>query len=122
MDYNAATKTGRMTVVRDAIDGGPAAGKLKIGTAGMAVVLATITLNDPSGSVSGNVLTGSGFPKTVAAANTGIAAAAVITDSNDVVVVSGLTVDTASANVIIDNTSINATQNITVSSLAILHG
>ena len=42
--YTTAVKTSRMTAVRDAIDGGGAAGRLEIGTAGMGTVLATITV------------------------------------------------------------------------------
>lgn len=95
MDYAAATKTSRMTAVRDNIDAGAGAGKLKIGTASMASVLATITLNDPSGTIAGTpaVLTLSGFPKSdTSADNTGKAVAAIITDSDDNSVIISMTV------------------------------
>jgi hypothetical protein len=92
MNYSSAVKTARMTAVRDAIDGGSGAGKLEIGTSSLASVLATITLNDPSGTISGSVLTLSGFPKTAAAAAGGKALAARIRDSADADCVTDLTV------------------------------
>lgn len=122
--YSTATKTARMTAVRDAIDGGAGAGKLVIGTSslsGATGVLATITLNDPSGTVSGLVLTLSGFPKTVAASATGTAALAALRTSADTDIVTGLTVATSAADIIVDNTSINSGQNVTVNSFTITH-
>lgn len=112
--YTAATKTARMNAVETQIDLGAGAGKLEIGTAGMAVIIATFALNDPAGTVSGSVLTLSGFPKTVAATNSGTAAVARIRDSNNTDVVTGLTVGTTGTDIILDNTNINAGQNITV--------
>jgi len=112
--YAAATKTARLTAVRDQMDLGAGAGKLEIGTAGMATTCATITLNDPSATVSGSVLTLSGFPKTVAASATCVAAEARIRDSNNVDVVTGLTVGTSATDIILDNTSINSGQNVTI--------
>lgn len=122
--YATTLKSTRMTAVRDAIDAGPAAGKLKIGTANMAVVIAVFTLNDPCGTISNGVLTLSGFPKTVAATGAGnnIAAAAEITDSNDNVIVSGLTVDTTAADITLDNTNINNGQNVSINTASIPHG
>ncbi len=120
--YSTTLKNTRQTAVRDAVDAGTGAGKLKIGTAGMATVIATITLNDPCGTIASGTLTLSGFPKTVAASAGGIAAAAVVTDSNDNTVISGLTVDTASADIIIDNTNINAGQNVSINSASFPHG
>lgn len=66
------------------IDGGSGAGKLKIrdGT----TVVATITLDDPCGTVSGGVLTFAGFPKTdLACDNAGTPDNALVTDSDDTV-------------------------------------
>lgn len=112
--YAAATKTARMNAVVTQIDAGAGNGKLEIGTTGMATVCATITLNKPSGTVSGSVLTYSGFPKTVAASATCTAAAARIRDSNNVDIVTGLTVGTSATDIILDNTSINSGQNVTI--------
>lgn len=93
-NYVTSLKTARMTAVRDAIN----SGAIEIGTAGMAVVLASIALNATSGTVSGAVLTLSGFPKTATASNGGRAAAARIRNSSAADQVTGLTVGiTASA-------------------------
>jgi hypothetical protein len=119
--YSATAKTNRMTAVRDTIDAGSAAGKLEICTASCAAVLATITLNDPSGTVSGSVLTLSGFPKTVAATGTGTAAEARYRDSDNNNVVTGLTVGTSGSDINLDSTSITSGQNVTINSLAITH-
>lgn len=120
--YTTAVKDARMTAVRDQIDLGAGAGVLQIGTAGMATVLAEITLNDPSGTVSGGVLTLSGFPKSDSSANaTGTAAAARIRDSAGTDVITGLTVGTSSADIILDNTSINTSQVVTINSATITH-
>ena len=119
--YTTAVKNARMTAVRDQIDAGAAAGKLEIGTTGMATVLATITLNDPSGTVASAVLTFSGFSKSTTAAATGTAAAARIRDSNNVDIVTGLTVGTSGSDINLDNTSINTGQTVTITSATITH-
>lgn len=120
--YTTAVKTARMTAVRDQIDGGAGAGTLEIGTAGMASVLATITLNDPSGSIAGAVLTLSGFPKSDSSAdNTGTAAAARIRDSAGTDVITGLTVGTSGSDINLDSTSITAGQTVTINSATVTH-
>jgi len=120
--YAAALRTVRMQAVADAIDV-TAAGKLKIGTTAMASILATLTLADPCGTVSGNVLTFDFDPdiSDTLADNTGTAAEATITDSADNVIVSGLTVGLSAANVIMDSLSITAGQTVTISSGTITH-
>ena len=122
--YNAALKTTRMTDVVTAIDAGAGAGKLEIGTTGMATLLAEFTLADPCGTVSGSVLTFDFDPdiSDTSANNTGTAAAAQIKDSNGVVVVSGLTVGTAGTDIIIDNASITTGQTVTLTVGTITHG
>jgi hypothetical protein len=112
--YPNSVKAARMTAVRDKIDAGAAAGKLEIGTAGMAAVIATIPLDDPSGSIVDGVLTLAGFPKSVSATGTGVAAAARIRDSDNNDVITGLTVGTSGTDIIIDNTNINADQTVTI--------
>jgi hypothetical protein len=120
--YSNTAKTNRMTAVRDTIDAGAGAGVLQIGTTGMATVLAEITLNDPCGTVSGAVLTLSGFPKSDTSANaTGTAAAARIRDSNANDVITGLTVGTSGTDIVLDNTSINSDQTVTINSASITH-
>ena len=121
--YAAALRTARMNEVNDAINAGSGAGKLKIGTAAMASTLATLTLADPAGTVSGDVLTLDFDPdiSDTSADNSGTAAAATITDSDDNVIVSGLTVGTSGTNIVLDSTSITAGQTVTITSGTITH-
>ena len=113
--YSAATKTARMTAVRDKIDGGAGAGKIQIGTTSMLTTCIEVPLDDPSGTVSGPTLTLSGFPKTVTATGTcSPAAAARVVDSDGNVVIDNLTVGTAGTNVIMDTTNVNPGQLVTV--------
>lgn len=117
--YTTAVKNARLDAVATQIGN---AGKLQIGTTGMATVLATFTLNSPAAAAaSSGVLTLSGFPKTVAASATGTAAAARVRTSADVDIITGLTVGTASADVILDSTSITSGQNVTLNSATLSH-
>lgn len=120
--YSATAKTNRMTAVRDTIDAGTGPGVLQIGTAGMATVLAEITLGDPCGTVSGSTLTLSGFPRSDTSANaSGTAAEARIRDSSGNDVITGLTVGTSGSDINLDSTSITAGQTVTITSAAITH-
>jgi hypothetical protein len=115
--YTNAVKDARMTAVVTAI--GSAPGVLEIGTASMASILATITLNATS---SGGVLTLSGFPKNATAAATGTAAAARIrTATGGTDIVTGLTVGTSGSDINLNNTSITSGQTVTISSATITH-
>lgn len=119
--YTNTVKDDRLQVVIDATDAGSGPGTLEIGTTGMASVLATFTLNDPSATKTGGVLTLSGLPKTVAASATGTAAEARIRDSDSNDVVTGLTVGLTGTDIIIDNTSIISAQDVTLNSGTITH-
>lgn len=120
--YSATAKTNRMTAVRDTIDAGTGPGVLQIGTAGMATVLAEITLGDPCGTVSGSTLTLSGFPRSDTSANaTGTAAAARIRDGSGNDVITGLTVGTSGSDINLDSTNITAGQTVTINSATITH-
>ncbi len=122
VNYTTAVKNARLQAVVDQIDAGEAPGKILIGTAGMAAVLAEITLADPCGTVSAGVLTFSGFPKSdTAANNTGIAAEAKIVDSTGTDIVTGLSVGTSASDIILDNTNINAGQTVSLNSAIITH-
>ena len=118
--YTTAVKNSRLTAVVTAIG---ATGVLEIGTTGMASILATINLNSTAGTVSGGVLTFSGFPKSdTSADNTGTAAEARIrTGTGGTDIVTGLTVNTTGANINLDSVSITQTQTITISSATITH-
>jgi hypothetical protein len=120
--YTTAVKNARMSAVVAQIDAGSTAGVLQIGTTGMASILAEIVLADPSGTVSGGVLTFSGFPRSdTSANNTGTAAEARVRDSNGVDIITGLTVGTSASDIILDNTSINSGQVVTITSASITH-
>lgn len=121
--YPTALKNTRMTSVRDAIDAGAGAGVLQIGTAGMASILATITLADPSGTVATGVLTFSGMPRSDTSADaTGTAAEARIRDSNAADVITGLTVGTSGANINLNTVAITAGSIVEITSATITHG
>lgn len=122
VNYVTAVKNTRMTAVRDAIDAGAGSGKLKIYTAGYALLLVEIALSDPCGTVSNGILTFSGLPKSGVAGNTGVAAIARLTDSTDTLVADGLTVGLSATDIIIDNTNIANGQTVNFNSGIITHG
>src|ERR1700744_4146735 len=118
--YNTTLKNTRMADVVTALR---SRARLKLGTAGMSPVLATIALANPAGTVSGGVLSFSGTPLTEASAdNSGVAAAAIITDSSGTTVVSGLTVGTSNTDIVLSSVNIVAGQPVTITSASITHG
>lgn len=123
--YTTAVKNARMTAVRDQMDGGGAAGRLEICSAGYASILATITLGysgASTGTVSGDTLTLAGFPRSDSSAdNTGTAAVARIRTSAGTDVITGLTVGTSGSDINLDSTSIVAGQTVTINSATIQH-
>lgn len=120
--YSTAAKNARLDAVTTLIDAGTA-GKLKIRDSGN-VVLATLTLADPSspGAAAG-VLTMDFDPdiSDTSADATGTAANAIITDSADTTVISGLTVGTSGTDIILDSVSITAGQTVTITAATITH-
>ena len=117
--YTVAVKNARLSAVVNQIG---STGVLEIGTAGMATILATITLNATAGTAATGVLTFSGFPKSDTADATGIAAAARIrTASGGTDIVTGLTVGTSGADIILDSVNITAGQTVTINSASITH-
>jgi hypothetical protein len=119
--YNTATLNARLTQVINNIDAGPGSGVLRLGTSGMALILSSITLAKPSGTVAGGVLTFSGTPLAdPSAANSGSLANARIEDSTGVVVASGLTIGTSSAfDIVMTSTTVIAGQSISLTSATI---
>lgn len=119
--YTNAVKNARMDAVTT--QAGTTA-VLEIGTASMASILASFTLNNPiAAAASGaGVLTLSGFPKNATAAATGTAAAARLrTATAGTDIITGLTVGTSAADVILDSVSITSGQTVTLSSATITH-
>lgn len=120
--YTTAAKNARLQAVADLIDAGVSPGKLKIRDSGN-VVLATLTLADPCGTVSGAVLTFDFDPdiSDTSADASGTAANAIITDSADTTVISGLTVGTSGTDIVLDSTSITLGQTVTITAGTITH-
>ena len=83
--YAVTLRNNRLQQVINAIDGGAGNGRIQIGTAGMGLVLSTVTLLKPCATIAAGVLTFSGTPLSAAAAQSGVAAAAQITDSTGTV-------------------------------------
>lgn len=117
--YTTAVKNARLSAVVTQIGG---TGVLEIGTAGMASILVSIPLDNPSATVAGAAMTFSGFPKTTNAQNTGTAASARIrTASGGTDIVTGLTVGLASTDVVMDSLSITAGETVRINSAVISH-
>jgi hypothetical protein len=117
--YTTAVKNARMDAVATAIGN---AGKLEIGTSGMASTLATITLNSPAApAASGGVLTLFSTAKTATAGAGGTAAAARIRTSANADIITGLTVGTSGSDVNLDSTSISVGQTVQINSATITH-
>lgn len=116
MNHAANTRIALAQKIRDLIDAGSGAGKLKFRD-GTGLIVATLTLSDPCGTVSGAVLTFSAITSDTNAAG-GTIVDAVITDSDDAIVLF-LTVGLAGSgsDVEIDNLIIPATGTVACSSL-----
>jgi hypothetical protein len=117
--YTTTVKNARLDAVVTAIG---STGVIEIGTAGMAAILATITLNASAGTSSGGVLTLSGFPKSDIADGTGTAAAARIrTAVGGTDIVTGLTVGTSGSDINLDSVTITTGELITLTAATITH-
>lgn len=120
--YTTAVKTARMDAVIAQIDAGTGAGKIKIRNSSD-TVLATLTLADPCGTAASGVLTFDFDPdiSDSSADATGTAANAIVTDSDDTTVISGLTVGTSGTDIVLDSVSITAGQAVTLTTGTITH-
>lgn len=118
--YPTGLKNTRLDAVTAAIG---VAGKLEIGTTGMATILATINLANPAApAASGGVLTLTMPQSDTSADNTGTAAAARIRTGADGDVVTGLTVGTSGCDINLNSVAITAGQQVTINSATITHG
>lgn len=117
--YPTAVKNARLGAVVTQIG---ATGVLEVGTAGMALVLFSVTLDNPAGATLGGVLTFSGFPKNTTASAAGTAIAARIrTATNGTDIVTGLTVGVSASDVIVNTTTIATSDPVQVTSASITH-
>ena len=118
------TRNAQLTALVAKLDGGSGNAKLKLGTASMAVTAVVITLNKPCGTVSAGSLTISGLPKSALSTAVGhnVLVAATLTDSNDVVRVSGMSIgETGSdSTIIIQNANVNEGQEVIVNNPAVI--
>lgn len=130
--YRSNERTNRMNVVNDAINsktyaagtGTGSAGSLVIGTSalsGATGVLATITLQNPAGTVSGDVLTLAGVPLSATASASGTAAKAEIRNNAGTVICGNLTVGTSASDVTVNTVTVTSGQTVTVTAGTITH-
>jgi hypothetical protein len=119
--YSNTVKNARLQAAIDAIGSG---GTLRIGTTGMATVLATIPLASPAFSApSAGAMALAGTPLTDTAADaTGTAAEATINTSGGAAVITGLTVGTSGANINLNSVAIQVNQEVRITSGTITHG
>lgn len=121
VNYLASLKTTRMQAVIDRIDIG-AAGSLELCTTAYGTVLASIPLQKPSFTISGDTITLAGVPRTDSSANaSGDAAVARIKASNGDVVVSGLTVGIGTGDIQVNSIAITQNQAVTITAGSIQH-
>jgi hypothetical protein len=130
--YNATTRTNRLKAVRDQIDsktwvdasGAGSAGSLVLGTSalsGATGVLATVALQNPGSTVSGDVLTIAGLPLSVAASAAGTIAKAELRNNAGTAILTGLTAGTSGSDVTVNTTTTTVGQTVTVTAAAITH-
>lgn len=120
--YAAAVKTARMNAVVAQIDEGTGAGKLKLYKADGTSLVAVFTLTDPCGTVAGSVLTFDADPDlTTTTTDAGTIALATITDSDDEVKISGLTVGTSGTDIVIDNNVVTSGQTVNLLTGTLTH-
>lgn len=114
--HGSATRGDLAQAVLDSSDAGSSFAKVVITTSADAV-LGEITLQKPSYSLSGAVLTGIGLPLSNDATGTGTAAKGKVVDSDDTVVYEG-TCAQSDADFIIQNISVVSGQPLTLTALS----
>lgn len=123
--YSTAVAQARLQQVIDALDAGSNA-LLVVGTSalsGATGVLFTITLDDPSATITGRVLTFSSTPIDTTGSAAGTAAKAELRDSTGTVVADGLTVGVSGsgANIIMDSVGVTVGRPVRLLSASITH-
>jgi hypothetical protein len=130
--YRSTERTNRLNVVNDAVNsktfaagtGAGSVGSLVIGTAalsGATGVLATIPLQNPAFTISGDVATLAGVPLSAAASASGTAAKAEIRNNAGTAIVSNLSVGTSGSDVTVNTTTVTSGQTVTVTAGTITH-
>lgn len=122
VNYRASLKTSRMNAVLSDIDNNAAAAKLQIWSAAFAAKLAEITLQKPSFSLAGAVLTLLGVPLSDTSADaTGTAALGRIVDGAGTTIVDNLSVGTTGTDIILNSTSLTVGQTVTITAGTLTH-
>jgi hypothetical protein len=122
VNYRATLKTSRMQAVLTDIDNNAAPAKLQIFNAAFALKLAEITLQKPSFSLAGAVLTLLGVPLSDTSADaTGTAALARIVDGGGTTIVDNLSVGTSGTDIVLNSTALTAGQTVTITAGTITH-
>jgi hypothetical protein len=119
--YAPALKSARMQAVIKAIDANLEPAFMEIGTAGLAVMMITITLSDPSFTEANGVIAMNDMPKWGTAMVAGKLIEARIRDGGGNVVISGLTVGLSDADIILDFVDVAEGQTVTLSQASIEH-
>lgn len=131
INYSTEVKKARLQAVIKAIDAGRGQGCLRIGTKDMKVTLAVINLRSPAFDIKGSAMILNGVPlKDSNAMNAGKAASAEICDSENNVVISGITVGTDQyrdeneneADIVVTDDNVSEGDEVTITSGAIVHG
>ena len=119
LNYSVATINSRLNAVINNIDAGSSVGKIRL-LSQSAGTVSLISLQKPSGTVGGGILTFSGLPLVGPTLLSTNIVAADIEDSTGIVVISGLTVGQSTAyDILIGTTLVSAGQNITLTSATI---
>jgi hypothetical protein len=120
INYSLVVRNNRLQQVLNAIDGGAAAGVLRI-LDGSANILSSITLLKPSAAISAGILTFNGLPLLdPSAARSGTAILARIEDSAGNQVITGLTVGmTSSSDLLLSSNAIAVGQQVSLTAATI---
>ncbi len=125
VNYSAALKSTRMAAVITAIDasGAGSHATLEICTAAFAAVIVAITLDYPSFTESGGVITLANVPKSADAtlAGTNTAAVARIKTGGGTTVVNNLSVGVGTGDIQLNSTSITQGQSVSITAGTITH-
>lgn len=119
--YAPALKSARMQAVITAIDANIEPAYMELGTANMAVIMVTITLESPSFIEANGVITMNGMPKWGTASVPGTVVEARIRDGGGNIIVSGLTVGLSDADIILDFVDLDVGKTVTLSQASISH-
>ncbi len=119
VNYDIPTINDRLADVVSHIDAGPGVGKMRL-LSQSAGTVSLISLQKPSGTVGGGILTFSGLPLGATTLLSTNIVAADIEDSTGVVVVSGLTVgQSTSYDIFMGTTLVDVGQTVTLTSATI---